>query len=54
VQLPLVWLARLGTVYYYSFFLVLMPLIGLIEKPKALPESIAKSVLGAEARGERI
>ena len=51
MQLPLVWLARIGTVYYYGYFLALMPLIGLIEKPKALPESIAKSVLGA--KGER-
>jgi ubiquinol-cytochrome c reductase cytochrome b subunit len=51
MQLPLVWLARIGTAYYYGYFLALMPLIGLIEKPKTLPESIAKSVLGA--KGER-
>ncbi|MGA7673950.1 MAG: cytochrome b N-terminal domain-containing protein [Rhizomicrobium sp.] len=51
MQLPLVWLARLGTAYYYGFFWVLLPLIGRIEKTKALPESIAKSVLGAT--GER-
>ena len=53
MQLPLVWLARIGTAYYYGYFLALMPLIGLIEKPKTLPESIAKSVLGAKARRER-
>ncbi|HEY0282205.1 MAG TPA: cytochrome b N-terminal domain-containing protein, partial [Rhizomicrobium sp.] len=51
MQLPLVWLARLGTAYYFAYFLVLMPLVGLIEKPKPLPESIARSVLGA--KGER-
>jgi len=51
MQLPLVWLARVGTAYYFGYFWVLMPLIGLIEKPKTLPESIAKSVLGA--KGER-
>jgi ubiquinol-cytochrome c reductase cytochrome b subunit len=51
LQLPLVWLARLGTAYYYGYFWVLMPLVGWIEKPKALPESIAQSVLGA--KGER-
>jgi ubiquinol-cytochrome c reductase cytochrome b subunit len=45
--LQLVWVARLGTAYYYGFFWVLMPLIGLIETPKPLPDSIAKSVLGA-------
>jgi quinol-cytochrome oxidoreductase complex cytochrome b subunit len=48
MQLPLVWLARLGTAYYYGYFWVLMPLVGRIEKPKALPESIAKSVLGGK------
>jgi ubiquinol-cytochrome c reductase cytochrome b subunit len=48
MQLPLVWLARLGTAYYFAFFWVLMPLIGLIERPKPLPESIAKPVLGGE------
>ena len=49
VSLPLVWLARLGTAYYYGFFWIIMPIIGLIETPKALPDSIAKSVLGHAA-----
>jgi ubiquinol-cytochrome c reductase cytochrome b subunit len=48
MQLPLVWLSRLGTAYYYGYFWVLMPLVGRLEKPKALPESIAKSVLGGK------
>jgi ubiquinol-cytochrome c reductase cytochrome b subunit len=42
---PLVWVARLGTIYYYVFFWLLMPLVGLIEKPDRLPDSIAKPVL---------
>ena len=50
-DLQLVWLARAGTLYYYAFFWVLMPLVGKFEKPKALPESIAQSVLGK--RGAR-
>ncbi|MDE1937613.1 MAG: cytochrome b N-terminal domain-containing protein [Alphaproteobacteria bacterium] len=50
MQLPLVWLARLGTAYYYGFFWLIMPIVGLIETPKALPESIAKAVLGAKAK----
>jgi ubiquinol-cytochrome c reductase cytochrome b subunit len=45
--IPLVWVARLGTAYYYGFFWVLMPVIGLIETPRPLPDSIAKSVLGS-------
>ena len=51
ISMPLVWLARLGTLYYYGFFWVIMPLVGWIEKPKALPQSIAQAVLGA--KGER-
>jgi quinol-cytochrome oxidoreductase complex cytochrome b subunit len=46
MDLPLVWLARLGTLYYFGFFWVLMPLIGKLERPKPVPESIAQSVLG--------
>jgi ubiquinol-cytochrome c reductase cytochrome b subunit len=45
-DLPLVWLARLGTLYYYGFFWALMPLVGRLEKTGPLPESIAQSVLG--------
>jgi ubiquinol-cytochrome c reductase cytochrome b subunit len=44
-DLPLVWLARLGTLYYFAHFWVIMPVVGLIETPKPLPDSIAKAVL---------
>ena len=46
---PAVWVARIGTAYYYVFFWLLMPIIGLIERPKPIPDSIAKSVLGSRA-----
>ncbi len=46
-DLPLVWLARLGTLYYYAHFWVITPIVGLIETPKPLPDSIAKAVLAA-------
>jgi ubiquinol-cytochrome c reductase cytochrome b subunit len=49
MQLPLVWLARVGTLYYFGYFWVLMPLIGWFERPKPVPESIAQTVLGKEA-----
>jgi quinol-cytochrome oxidoreductase complex cytochrome b subunit len=49
VQFPLVWLARLGTLFYFGFFWVLMPIVGRIETTKPLPDSIAKSVLGSAA-----
>ena len=38
---PLVWVARIGTVYYFGFFWLIMPIVGLIETPKPLPASIA-------------
>ena len=44
-DLPLVWLGRLATLYYYAYFWVIMPVVGLIETPKKLPDSIAKAVL---------
>jgi ubiquinol-cytochrome c reductase cytochrome b subunit len=40
-----VW-ARIFTIYYFAFFLVIMPIMGIIETPKTLPRSIAASVLG--------
>jgi len=43
--IPLVWIGRIGTVYYFLHFLVVMPLVGLIETPKPVPDSIAKAVL---------
>ncbi len=41
--------ARLATLYYYAFFWLIMPIVGLIETPKKLPASIAQSVLGDSA-----
>jgi quinol-cytochrome oxidoreductase complex cytochrome b subunit len=37
--------SRLLAVYYFAFFLIVMPLLGLFETPRALPASIADSVL---------
>jgi ubiquinol-cytochrome c reductase cytochrome b subunit len=45
-QFPDVWIARFATLYYYAFFLLLMPILGIVEKPRALPETIATAVLG--------
>ncbi|MEO1199900.1 MAG: cytochrome b N-terminal domain-containing protein [Pseudomonadota bacterium] len=38
--------ARILTLYYFAFFLVIMPLVGIWEKPRPLPRSISESVLG--------
>jgi ubiquinol-cytochrome c reductase cytochrome b subunit len=37
--------ARILTAYYFVHFLVILPLLGYIEKPKPLPASISESVL---------
>ena len=50
--LPDVWLARFATIYYYAFFWILMPVLGLIETPKPLPATIATAVLGDKAAAE--
>jgi ubiquinol-cytochrome c reductase cytochrome b/c1 subunit len=39
---------RICTFYYFAFFLLVMPLVGLIERPRALPGSITESVLGRD------
>ncbi len=41
-------LGRLGTLYYFLHFLVLLPLLGKFEKTLPLPESIARPVLAME------
>ena len=37
---------RLLTAYYFAFFLLIMPVVGLIETPRRLPGSITEAVLG--------
>ena len=37
--------ARIFTVYYFAYFLVILPVLGKIEKTKPVPNSIAESVL---------
>ena len=40
---------RICTFYYFAFFLIVMPVVGLVERPRALPGSITESVLGYDA-----
>jgi len=44
-----VWLSRLTTLYYFAYFLVIMPLLGLIETPLPTPETIASPALSHPA-----
>ena len=41
--------ARIGTAYYFFHFLVLLPILGKIERPLPLPPSIADAVLTKKA-----
>jgi ubiquinol-cytochrome c reductase cytochrome b/c1 subunit len=38
-------LSRLLTFYYFAFFLLVLPILGFIEKPRPLPNSISNPVL---------
>jgi len=38
-------LGRLGTAYYFLHFLVIMPVLGKLERPLPLPESISRPVI---------
>tara|TARA_B100001057_G_scaffold229934_1_gene230258 strand:- start:799 stop:2058 length:1260 start_codon:yes stop_codon:yes gene_type:complete len=37
--------SRICTAYYFIHFLLVLPILGLVEKPKPIPESITKAVL---------
>jgi ubiquinol-cytochrome c reductase cytochrome b/c1 subunit len=46
---PAVLIGQLGMVYYFLHFLVILPILGKIERPLPLPRSISESVLGPSA-----
>ncbi|MEI6439262.1 MAG: cytochrome b N-terminal domain-containing protein [Alphaproteobacteria bacterium] len=44
-----VWLSRLATAYYFAYFLIILPVLGLTETPLPQPESISEPVLSHSA-----
>jgi len=42
--------AQILTVFYFSYFLIILPLLGLFETPRQLPGSIAEAVLASKAK----
>ena len=44
-----VWLSRVAALYYFVYFWVITPLMGLTETPKPIPESISEPVLSHPA-----
>ena len=45
-------IGRIATAYYFLHFFIILPVLGLVETPKPLPESISKSVLDKSAAGK--
>jgi quinol-cytochrome oxidoreductase complex cytochrome b subunit len=46
---PYVGIGQLATLYYFVYFLIILPVLGWFERPKPMPKSIAESVLGGGA-----
>jgi ubiquinol-cytochrome c reductase cytochrome b subunit len=44
-------MALIGTLFFYAFFLFVMPVLGLIETPRRLPNSITEAVLEKNKAG---
>jgi len=42
-------MSQVATLYYFAFFIIVMPLLGLIETPRPLPRSITEAVLEKNA-----
>ncbi len=45
--------SQIFTAYYFAFFLLIMPIVGVIETPKPLPRSITEAVLGKNKKNEK-
>jgi ubiquinol-cytochrome c reductase cytochrome b/c1 subunit len=45
-------IGRIATAYYFIHFYIILPVLGLVETPKPLPESISKAVLDKSAAGK--
>ena len=45
---PYVMISQFASAYYFAYFLIILPLLSWLERPMALPNSIAESVLHGE------
>ncbi|MCU0894731.1 MAG: cytochrome b, partial [Rhodospirillales bacterium] len=50
-----IWIGQLATAYYFAHFLIIIPLLSYLERPRQLPSSISAAVtpggIGIPARG---
>jgi ubiquinol-cytochrome c reductase cytochrome b subunit len=53
IGLNFVLLSRIAAAYYFAYFLIVMPVLGLVETPDPVPDSITASILNhsAEKKG---
>ncbi len=51
--IKIVRLGQLATIYYFAYFLIVLPLLSIFETPKQVPLSISKPVLGGGHAGAR-
>jgi len=49
---PFILIGRIATGYYFAHILILLPLVGMFEKPKPLPASISADVLSKKSSDE--
>jgi quinol-cytochrome oxidoreductase complex cytochrome b subunit len=45
----MVWLSRISTLYFFAYFWIILPVLGLTETPLPVPESISEPVLSHPA-----
>jgi ubiquinol-cytochrome c reductase cytochrome b/c1 subunit len=45
--------SRILTIYYFAFFLIVMPIVGVLETPSSIPRSITEAVLGKSSASAR-
>jgi quinol-cytochrome oxidoreductase complex cytochrome b subunit len=48
---PVILIGHLATAWYFIHFLIIYPLVGLLETPRPIPESISKAVLDRKGGG---
>ena len=47
-------MGRVLTIYYFAYFLVVLPILGFVEKPKPRPASIEEAVLQEKGKAKTL
>ena len=46
-------ISRIATIYYFVHFIIILPVLGFVEKTKPLPKSISEPVLNEKERAAK-